>query len=71
MITTELRVAFTRTGQQLHALEVQPGQRSGKTLCGKYGYVHPDFDHGDATGPVGLALSLNFGCLRCQKELDR
>lgn len=64
-----LKVAYTATGKRLHMIDVEPERRSGPTLCGRYGFVHPHFTS-PATA-VRASLSFNDGCQTCIREHDR
>ena len=57
------KVAYTRRGKRLHIIDVPEDRRAGRTLCGAYGYVHPNFDTPETA--VKMSLSFNFGCSRC------
>jgi hypothetical protein len=67
---TELAVTYTR-GRRLHVSRLTADRRSGRTLCGEYGFRHPKFE-GPNAGPADLVLRLQtIACAHCLRQLNK
>lgn len=65
-----LKVAYTERGKRLHLIDVDADGRAGRTLCGRYGWAHPQFK--DSVNRLArISLSFNAGCQTCIRESDK